>query len=94
MLCKYCHLKTHLIDKCPTIICKICRDIGHPQWLCTKKKEMNSKKNDDKNYKLDKKYSFNDELKKKDSHTSAVQVVEKNIEYYKKLRGELWSNLA
>lgn len=92
MLCKYCHLKTHLIDKCPTIICKICRDIGHPQWLCTKKKEI--KKNDDKNYKLDKKYSFNDELKKKESHTPVVQVVEKNIEYYKKLRGELWSNLA
>jgi hypothetical protein len=51
MLCKYCHLKTHLIDKCPTIICKICRDIGHPQWLCTKKKEMNGKKHDDKNVK-------------------------------------------
>ena len=94
MLCKYCHLKTHLIDKCPTIICKICRDIGHPQWLCTKKKEINSKKIDDKNYKLDKKYSFNDELKKKESSTPVVQVVEKNIEYYKKLKGELWSNLA
>lgn len=92
MLCKYCHLKTHLIDKCPTIICKICRDIGHPQWLCTKKKEINSKKNDDKKYKLDKKYSFNDELKKKD--LQGVQVVEKNIEYYKKLKNELWSNLA
>jgi hypothetical protein len=92
MLCKYCHLKTHLIDKCPTIICKICRDIGHPQWLCTKKKEMNGKKNDDKNYKLDKKYSFNDELKKKDS--PGLQVVEKNIEYYKKLKDEMWSNLA
>lgn len=94
MLCKYCHLKTHLIDKCPTIICKICRDIGHPQWLCTKKKEINSKKHDDKNYKLDKKYSFNDELKKKDSPTPIVQVVEKNIEYYKKLKDEIWSNLA
>ena len=92
MLCKYCHLKTHLIDKCPTIICKICRDIGHPQWLCTKKKEMNGKKHDDKNYKLDKKYSFNDDLKKKDS--PGLQVVEKNIEYYKKLKDEMWSNLA
>ena len=37
MNCKYCHLNTHLIDDCPTIICKICKDIGHPQWLCNKK---------------------------------------------------------
>jgi hypothetical protein len=107
MLCKYCHLKTHLIDKCPTIICKICRDIGHPQWLCTKKKE--NKKNDSKNYKLEKKYSFNDgiirsfissdssvssELKKKELPTPSIKVIEKNIEYYKNLKDELWSNLA
>ena len=38
MVCKYCHLNTHLIDKCPTIICKNCKEIGHPQWLCKLKK--------------------------------------------------------
>jgi hypothetical protein len=32
--CKYCHLSGHLIDKCPTIICKHCRSVGHPNWLC------------------------------------------------------------
>ncbi len=32
--CKYCHLNDHLIDKCPTIICKHCKAIGHPNWLC------------------------------------------------------------
>jgi hypothetical protein len=32
--CKYCHLTGHLIDKCPTIICKHCKAIGHPNWLC------------------------------------------------------------
>ncbi len=24
----------HVIDKCPTIICKHCRAVGHPNWLC------------------------------------------------------------
>ena len=32
--CKYCHLPGHIIDKCPTIICKHCKSIGHPNWLC------------------------------------------------------------
>ncbi len=32
--CKYCHLVGHVIDKCPTIICKHCKAIGHPNWLC------------------------------------------------------------
>ncbi len=32
--CKYCHLTGHVIDKCPTIICKHCKAIGHPNWLC------------------------------------------------------------
>ncbi len=32
--CKYCHLSGHIIDKCPTIICKHCKAIGHPNWLC------------------------------------------------------------
>lgn len=32
--CKYCHLPGHVIDKCPTIICKHCKAIGHPNWLC------------------------------------------------------------
>lgn len=39
MNCKYCHLNTHYIDKCPTIICKTCKEVGHPQWLCKEKKK-------------------------------------------------------
>ena len=53
MVCKYCHLNTHLIDKCPTIICKTCKEVGHPQWLCKGKKIIN------------KKYIFSDDIKKK-----------------------------
>ena len=33
--CKYCHLQGHSIDKCPTIVCRVCKAIGHPGWLCT-----------------------------------------------------------
>jgi phosphate starvation-inducible PhoH-like protein len=38
MNCKYCHLSTHYIDECPTIICKNCKKVGHPQWLCSQNK--------------------------------------------------------
>jgi hypothetical protein len=44
MVCKYCHETTHYIDKCPTILCKICKEIGHPQWLCKKKKQLKTSK--------------------------------------------------
>lgn len=33
--CKYCHLQGHSIDKCPTIVCRVCKAVGHPGWLCT-----------------------------------------------------------
>jgi len=82
MNCKYCHLKTHYIDKCPTIICKICKEVGHPQWLCNGKKNIkyNNKTN------LEKKYYFPDEIKKKVSS-------EKNISYYLNMTKELWGDL-
>ena len=63
MICKYCHLNTHLIDKCPTIICKNCKEVGHPQWLCKDKKDNKIKNN--KNVLFEKKYLFDDEIKKK-----------------------------
>ena len=88
MNCKYCHLNTHYIDKCPTIICKNCKDIGHPQWLCKIKKNNN---NYPINCNLDKKYSFADEIKKKQSKD---QVIQKNINYYLKLKDDLWGNLV
>ena len=80
MSCKYCHLKTHTIDKCPTIICKICKDIGHPQWLCKGKKTNTVI--------INKKYSFCEEIKKKPE-----QHINKTISYYLKLQDELWGIL-
>jgi hypothetical protein len=82
MTCKYCHLNTHLIDKCPTIICKTCKEIGHPQWLCKSKKNNKVLNNN-----IEKKYFFNDDIKKAPS-------IEKNINYYLKLKDELWGNLC
>ena len=80
MICKYCHAKTHLIDKCPTIICKVCKEIGHPQWLCKLKK--NTKSNS-----IEKKYFFSDEIKKKPTNEVIIQ---KNIDYYLKIEDKLW----
>lgn len=42
MFCKYCKSKEHMIDNCPDIICRICKDSGHPHWNCNLKKEDKS----------------------------------------------------
>lgn len=81
MQCKYCHENTHYIDNCPTILCKICKEIGHPQWLCKLKKT--SKNNI-------KKYSFSEDLSKKNIISNSPI---RNINYYLKLENKLWSDL-
>jgi hypothetical protein len=79
MLCKYCHLSTHFIDECPTIICKICKKIGHPQWLCKDKKIS--------------KINYPEEIKKKSEPQQNGEI--KNISYYVKLESKMidWSEL-
>jgi hypothetical protein len=96
MNCKYCHLKTHYIDKCPTIICKICKEVGHPQWLCKEKKisknnHNNHNNSNTNNINLEKKYNFSDEIKKKPSNDIIIQ---KNMNYYLNLENELWGDLV
>ena len=98
MVCKYCHLTTHVIDKCPTIICKNCKEIGHPQWLCKQKKinYSNPKSN------MEKKYNFSDEIKKTNvSNICQVidikkpvieKVIQKNINYNLKIEKQPWGN--
>lgn len=86
MNCKYCHLSTHYIDNCPTIICKNCKDVGHPQWLCKQKK--NSKQNNVKF--TENKYSMSEDIKKK---SSSDNIINKNINYYLKIEKEEWGNL-
>ena len=83
MICKYCHLKTHYIDNCPTIICKICKEVGHPQWSCKIKKN-------------NKKMSYGDDFKKKnDKHVPNEHIentFQKNISYYLKIQNDPWSD--
>jgi len=79
MNCKYCHLNTHYIDKCPTIICKNCKDIGHPQWLCKDKK---------KNKIVEKKYC--DDIKKSTNEDPN----KKNLNYFLKLGNIDWSEIV
>ena len=89
MNCKYCHLNTHYIDKCPTIICKICKEIGHPQWLCKEKKVIKSNKSNMIN--LEKKYYFSEDIKK---NSSSDNIIQKNINYYLNMEKEIWGNLV
>ncbi len=53
MICQYCHSNTHTINSCPTIICRYCKQSGHPKWLCINKeiknKNINNKKMIEKN---------------------------------------------
>jgi hypothetical protein len=78
MNCKYCHLNNHIIDKCPTIICKNCKEIGHPQWLCKDKK---------KNKVVEKKNI--EEIKK----IPEEDVNKKNLNFYLKLENIDWADL-
>lgn len=47
--CQYCHSKDHDINNCPTIICRYCKQVGHPKWLCKNKDQKPKKKYIEKN---------------------------------------------
>lgn len=73
MVCKYCHKKDHVIDNCPSIICRKCGKIGHPKWLCPGIKKNNDETITENKYK-------NFTCKK-----VAEVKEERNIKYYLKL---------
>ena len=91
MICKYCHENTHYIDVCPIIICKICKDIGHPQWLCIKKKNNNKLSNKSLNDNTKKDLNY---INKKDlddvKNESSDNLSDKNLNYYIKNVNESW----
>jgi len=93
MICKYCHENTHYIDVCPIIICKICKDIGHPQWLCIKKKNNNKlpNKNLNDNSKKDLNY-INKKNLDDGKNESSDNLSDKNLNYYIKNVNESWDN--
>jgi hypothetical protein len=107
MICKYCHENTHYIDVCPIIICKICKDIGHPQWLCIKKKNNNNKSSNNVspvNKSLNETKSLNDNKSLFDykkvlntknespSNNNSNNLSDKNLNYYIKNVNESWDN--
>ncbi len=42
MSCKYCFQTDHTIETCKSILCKSCKEIGHPYWLCKKNEDKKS----------------------------------------------------
>jgi len=84
--CKYCKDKTHLIDNCPLIICRLCNVKGHVDWNCPNHKEKKNKNknrikrnNDNKN-----EINLNDfpKLKeKKNIEQKKEQKIEQKIDY-------------
>ena len=46
MTCQYCHSNQHNINNCPNIICRYCKEIGHPKWLCKNKDNKDNKENE------------------------------------------------
>ena len=79
MNCKYCHLSTHYIDECPTIICKNCKKVGHPQWLCSQSKIVKKNNNN---------FSLSNDIIKKKSNDN------KTITSYLKLMDVEWGDLV
>ena len=65
--CQYCHSEEHDINNCPVIVCRYCKQVGHPKWLCKNKDcQKHNKKNNN---------------------------IEKNIDYYNKIKDLKWSNI-
>jgi len=83
-LCKYCHLEGHLIDDCPTIICKICKEVGHAQWLCTKKNKNKNIVHNSSATNLANNYNYVIEKN---------ITIQKDVNYYKNLMNKEWGDL-
>jgi hypothetical protein len=45
MSCKYCFQTDHTIETCKSILCKSCKEIGHPYWLCKKNEDKKTSSN-------------------------------------------------
>jgi hypothetical protein len=83
-VCKYCHLDGHLIDECPTIICKICKEIGHAQWQCPQKNKKKNTSSNDLTVNIPNNYNYSIEKN---------VIVPKTLEYYNKLLNKEWGDL-
>ena len=94
MVCKYCHSNSHLIDSCPTIICKLCKKVGHALWKCTEKngpsKKITNQK--EKTSTLVSQISKKPVIKNESTDFSKNSSDQKNIAFYLKHEKDCWSN--
>ena len=92
MLCKYCHKKNHVIDNCPSIICRKCNKIGHPKWLCPNTKKNN---NDETNNITNNTPNNVTKYKTFVAKKQAEEIEERNIKYYLKLinKNHQWGDI-
>jgi len=49
MYCKYCKKRDHDIDNCKDIMCKTCKQYGHPHWKCNNSNNNNNNGNNNGN---------------------------------------------
>lgn len=100
MSCKYCFQTDHTIETCKTILCRTCKELGHPHWLC--KGKDNKKKVQQQTSKLTvstSNSSLNKMVKKDTVSTPVASVpvaplvkeVKRDMQFYLKQSSKPWS---
>lgn len=102
MSCKYCFQNDHTIEQCKTILCRVCKEIGHPHWLCTKDKK-NIKKGASKpmlSPKTPVTPTFSEKVAKAPSMALSKEIkmplvpeTKRDIHFYLKQSGRRWSDI-
>jgi len=92
MICKYCKNKNHAIDNCPDIICRICKQYGHPHWKC--KKNLTNKSHGPT---IQVSNNTSNNISKKKHRPSKFNTFEStenvNIEYFKQYLDVSWGEI-
>jgi len=78
MYCKYCKKTDHQIDKCNEIICRTCKEIGHPYWQCKKKYNVNRS-------------TMINPVKNVEEKKEDIINIKRNINYYTDFIGKQWA---
>ena len=86
MFCKYCKSPDHFIDNCTDIICRQCKQYGHPHWKC-KNKQQNTfqQQSNNKNQKNNKQTSVPQRI---------IDHQYQTIQDYYQYMGKTWSELC
>lgn len=102
MSCKYCFQTDHTIETCKTILCRTCKELGHPHWLC--KGKDNKKKGSTVSQQTSKlTVSTSNTMVKKETvstpvaivHTTTpfIKEVKRDMQFYLKQSTKPWSSI-